>query len=70
MLYIQLIQKIILILNQIMTRHLLQLMICSIFLRKRYSGEIADNTLAGGESQTDVVGFQQVDDMIHTPVSN
>jgi hypothetical protein len=33
-------------------------------------GEIAsDNTLAGGESQTDVVGFQQVDDMIHTPVN-
>jgi hypothetical protein len=30
-------------------------------------GEIAsDNTLAGGESQTDVIGFQQVDDMIHT----
>ena len=30
-------------------------------------GEIAsDNTLAGGESQTDVVGFQQVDDMTHT----
>jgi hypothetical protein len=28
-------------------------------------GEIAsDNTLAGGESQTDVIGFQQVDDMI------
>jgi hypothetical protein len=25
--------------------------------------------LAGGESQTDVVGFQQVDDMIHTPVN-
>ncbi|MEO8532965.1 MAG: RagB/SusD family nutrient uptake outer membrane protein [Flavobacterium sp.] len=30
-------------------------------------GEIAsDNTLAGGESPTDVIGFQQVDDMIHT----
>lgn len=34
-------------------------------------GEIAsDNTLAGGESPTDVVGFQQVDDMIHTPVNS
>ena len=30
-------------------------------------GEIAsDNTLAGGESATDVVGIQEVDDMIHT----
>ena len=30
-------------------------------------GEIAsDNTLCGGESATDVIGFQQVDDMIHT----
>ncbi len=34
-------------------------------------GEIAsDNTLAGGESPTDVVGFQQIDDMIHTPVNS
>jgi tetratricopeptide (TPR) repeat protein len=34
-------------------------------------GEIAsDNTLAGGESATDVPGIQQVDDMIHTPVNN
>ncbi|EIA08052.1 RagB/SusD family nutrient uptake outer membrane protein [Flavobacterium frigoris] len=34
-------------------------------------GEIAsDNTLAGGESQSDVVGFQQIDDMIHTPVNS
>lgn len=34
-------------------------------------GEIAsDNTLAGGESQTDVIGFQQIDDMIHTPVNS
>ncbi|CAM2886912.1 Starch-binding associating with outer membrane [Flavobacterium succinicans] len=34
-------------------------------------GEIAsDNTLAGGESPTDVIGFQQIDDMIHTPVNN
>ncbi|MGL5112321.1 MAG: RagB/SusD family nutrient uptake outer membrane protein [Flavobacterium sp.] len=34
-------------------------------------GEIAsDNTLAGGESPLDVPGFQQVDDMIHTPVNN
>lgn len=33
-------------------------------------GEIAsDNTLSGGESPTDVIGFQQVDDMIHTPVN-
>ena len=34
-------------------------------------GEIAsDNTLCGGESATDVVGFQQIDDMIHTPVND
>ncbi len=34
-------------------------------------GEIAsDNTLSGGESATDVVGFQQIDDMIHTPVNS
>lgn len=34
-------------------------------------GEIAsDNTLCGGESPTDVVGFQQIDDMIHTPVNS
>lgn len=33
-------------------------------------GEIAsDNTLCGGESATDVIGFQQIDDMIHTPVN-
>ncbi|MFD0991863.1 RagB/SusD family nutrient uptake outer membrane protein [Tenacibaculum geojense] len=33
-------------------------------------GEIAsDNTLAGGESATDVLGIQQVDDMSHTPVN-
>mgnify|MGYP006193428283 CR=1 FL=1 len=33
-------------------------------------GEIAsDNTLSGGESATDVVGIQQIDDMIHTPVN-
>lgn len=33
-------------------------------------GEIAsDNTLAGGESATDVPGFQQIDDMIHTSVN-
>lgn len=31
-------------------------------------GEIAsDNTLCGGENPTDVIGWQQVDDMIHTP---
>lgn len=31
-------------------------------------GEIAsNNTLAGGESATDVIGIQQIDDMIHTP---
>ena len=31
-------------------------------------GEIAsDNTLCGGESATDVIGFQEIDDMIHTP---
>ena len=34
-------------------------------------GEIAsDNTLAGGESQTDVPGFQQIDAMTHTPVNS
>lgn len=34
-------------------------------------GEIAsDNTNAGGESATDVVGWQQVDRMIHTPVND
>lgn len=34
-------------------------------------GEIAsDNALCGGESATDVVGFQQIDDMIHTPVNS
>ncbi|MBG7613299.1 RagB/SusD family nutrient uptake outer membrane protein [Polaribacter sp. BAL334] len=33
-------------------------------------GEIAsDNTLAGGESATDVIGIQEVDDMIHTPLN-
>lgn len=33
-------------------------------------GEIAsDNTLAGGESAVDVIGIQQIDDMIHTPVN-
>ena len=33
-------------------------------------GEIAsDNTLCGGESATDVIGFQEIDDMIHTPVN-
>ena len=31
-------------------------------------GEIAsDNTLCGGENATDVIGFQEIDDMIHTP---
>ena len=34
-------------------------------------GEIAsDNTLCGGESATDVVGFQQIDDMRHTEVNS
>lgn len=33
-------------------------------------GEIAsDNTLAGGESATDVLGIQEVDDMRHTPLN-
>ena len=33
-------------------------------------GEIAsDNTLAGGESATDVIGIQEIDDMIHTPIN-
>ncbi|MFV8225479.1 RagB/SusD family nutrient uptake outer membrane protein [Christiangramia aquimixticola] len=34
-------------------------------------GEIAsDNTLAGGESATDVPGIQEIDDMLHTPVND
>jgi hypothetical protein len=34
-------------------------------------GEIAsNNTLCGGESPTDVVGWQQIDDMIHTPTNS
>ena len=34
-------------------------------------GEIvSDNTLCGGESATDVIGYQQIDDMIHTPVND
>ncbi|WP_299781604.1 RagB/SusD family nutrient uptake outer membrane protein [uncultured Formosa sp.] len=34
-------------------------------------GEIAsDNTLAGGESATDVTSWQQIDEMIHTPVNS
>ncbi|MBU2525533.1 MAG: RagB/SusD family nutrient uptake outer membrane protein [Bacteroidetes bacterium] len=33
-------------------------------------GDMAsDNTLAGGESATDVPSFQEIDDMIHTPVN-
>ncbi|APZ46223.1 RagB/SusD family nutrient uptake outer membrane protein [Polaribacter reichenbachii] len=33
-------------------------------------GEIAsNNTLCGGESATDVPGYQQIDDMTHTPVN-
>jgi hypothetical protein len=34
-------------------------------------GEIAsDNTLCGGENPTDVIGWQQVDDMVHTPTNS
>ncbi|WP_417941901.1 RagB/SusD family nutrient uptake outer membrane protein [Flavobacterium sp. RS13.1] len=34
-------------------------------------GEIAsDNTLCGGESPTDVIGWQQIDDMIHTSTNS
>ncbi|RIH63306.1 RagB/SusD family nutrient uptake outer membrane protein [Mariniphaga sediminis] len=34
-------------------------------------GEFAsNNTLCGGESATDVVGWQQIDDMIHTPTNS
>jgi hypothetical protein len=34
-------------------------------------GEFAsNNTLCGGESPTDVIGWQQIDDMIHTPVNS
>jgi hypothetical protein len=33
-------------------------------------GEIAsNNTLAGGESANDVIGIQEIDDMIHTPIN-
>jgi hypothetical protein len=33
-------------------------------------GEIAsNNTLCGGENPTDVIGWQQIDDMIHTPIN-
>ena len=33
-------------------------------------GEIAsDNTLSGGESATDVIGIQEIDDMQHNPVN-
>lgn len=34
-------------------------------------GEFAsDNTLCGGENPVDVIGWQQIDDMIHTPTNN
>lgn len=34
-------------------------------------GEIAsDNTLSGGENATDVIGWQQIDEMQHTPVND
>jgi len=34
-------------------------------------GEIAsNNTLCGGESPVDVIGWQQIDDMIHTPTNS
>lgn len=34
-------------------------------------GEIAsDNTLSGGESANDVIGIQQIDEMIHTPTNS
>ena len=34
-------------------------------------GEMAsNNTLCGGESANDVIGWQQVDDMIHTPINS
>jgi len=33
-------------------------------------GDIAsDNTLSGGESATDVLGIQEIDDMVHTPIN-
>lgn len=33
-------------------------------------GEIAsDNTLSGGESATDVIGIQEIDEMMHTPMN-
>jgi len=34
-------------------------------------GDIAsDNSLSGGESATDVIGLQQIDDMVHTPTND
>ncbi len=34
-------------------------------------GEFAsDNTLCGGENPTDVIGWQQIDDMVHTPTNS
>lgn len=34
-------------------------------------GEIAsDNTLSGGESANDVIGFQQIDEMTHSPINS
>ena len=34
-------------------------------------GEIAsDNSLCGGESASDVIGLQKIDDMIHDPVND
>jgi hypothetical protein len=32
-------------------------------------GEFSDNTFAGGNSPTDVIGYQQIDQMIHSPVN-
>ena len=34
-------------------------------------GELAsDNSLCGGESASDVLGLQQIDDMLHNPVND
>lgn len=51
------------------------LIACYDMLQSTYAnvilGEIAsNNTLCGGESATDVIGWQQVDDMIHTPTNS
>ena len=53
------------------TWHLLVHTICyKQHMSTTYYEIASDNTLCGGESATDVVGFQQIDDMTHTPVNS